>query len=77
MSDYAASMRRARLEGGLSVRELSEKSGVTPMTIYSVERGARNPSLTTLVRLASALRLSLDDYVGYDTPHRPRAVAWR
>lgn len=77
MSDYAASMRRARLGSGLSVKELSEKSGVTVMTIYSVESGSRNPSLTTLVRLASALRLSLDDYVGYDTPRRPRAVAWR
>lgn len=77
MSDYAAAMRRARLDGGLSVRELSEKSGVTVMTIYSVESGARNPSLTTLVRLASALRMSLDDYVGYETTRRPRAVAWR
>lgn len=83
MSDYAAAMRRARLEGGLSVKELSEKSGVTVMTIYSVESGARNPSLTTLVRLASALRLSLDDYIGRSLAAKPEpqshglAVAWR
>ena len=83
MSDYAAAMRRARKSAGMTIRELSEKSGVVEVSIYTYENGTRAPGLHNLVALADSLHLSLDAYIGRAPNAKPQpvshglAVAWR
>lgn len=48
-------IRRLRLERGLSQEQLAERAGTDLTQIGGIERGVRNPSYTTLVRLAAAL----------------------
>jgi transcriptional regulator with XRE-family HTH domain len=61
IEDDAASRRtglavkRRREAAGLSLRELAGRSGVSASMISDIERGAKSPTVATLVRLASAL----------------------
>ncbi|MET0558828.1 MAG: helix-turn-helix transcriptional regulator [Solirubrobacterales bacterium] len=48
-------IRRMRLEVGLSQEKLAERAGTDLSQIGGIERGLRNPSYATLVRLAGAL----------------------
>jgi len=52
--------RDARVAHGLSQRELSDRSGVRQADISRIERGAGNPTESTLQRLASALEKRLE-----------------
>jgi transcriptional regulator with XRE-family HTH domain len=53
-------IRRARTRAGLSQAALAEAAGVADETVSRVERGAYEPSLSTLVRLADALGENVD-----------------
>lgn len=48
-------VRRLRLEAGLSQEQLAERAGTDLTQVGGIERGVRNPSYTTLLRLADAL----------------------
>ena len=48
-----------RLELGLSVREVSEKSGVSEYCMWQIEEGNRDSRLNTLTAIAEALDISL------------------
>lgn len=50
----------ARVAQGLTQRQLSERSGVRQADISRIERGAGNPTESTLQRLASALECRLE-----------------
>lgn len=52
-----------RLALGLSQEELAHRAGLHRTYISDVERGARNVSLVTLYRFASALKISLCELV--------------
>jgi transcriptional regulator with XRE-family HTH domain len=54
-------LRQLRKRNGLSVRELSERSGVAPAPIYDFEASRRVPSLTTIKRLSAALGITFGD----------------
>lgn len=49
-------IRRLRTEAGLSQEQLAERVATDLTQIGGLERGTRNPSYTTLLRLADALR---------------------
>lgn len=51
-------VKHQREEAGLSLRTLAERSGVSSSMISDIERGAKSPTVTTLVRLAQALGVS-------------------
>lgn len=60
--DHAAlgeAIRRLRLEAGMSQEQLAESAGTDLTQVGGVERGVRNPSYTTLLRLATALGTSV------------------
>lgn len=48
---------------GISQEELASRAGLHRTYISDIERGARNPSLKTLSRLADALELSTSDLI--------------
>ena len=45
----------ARLEKGLTQKELAEMTGISQGDISRIERGTANPSIKTIQRLATAL----------------------
>jgi transcriptional regulator with XRE-family HTH domain len=70
-------VKQLRLEAGLTQAELAARAGVTVETVARLERVLRgrssansNPSLETLVRLASALGVEVAELLS--EPSRPR-----
>jgi len=61
IGQVAASLRAIRRSRGLSQHDLAALGGVTASAISQAERAARGLSLATLVRLSSALGVTIDD----------------
>lgn len=55
-SRFGANLRRARTEAGLSQETLGFRARLHRTEISLLERGERDPRLTTICRLAAALR---------------------
>ncbi len=56
-------VKRIRKERGWSQEELAFESGLHRTYISGIERGARNPTILILARLAKTLRVAVDDLV--------------
>jgi transcriptional regulator with XRE-family HTH domain len=67
-------LRHRRVELGLSIDDLAERSLVNASTISRIETGRRLPGFNHLVPLATALGLSLDELV---TPPDPSDIVIR
>lgn len=52
-------LRQLRHEAGLSQEQLAEGAHTDLTQVGGIERGVRNPSYTTLLRLAGALKTSV------------------
>lgn len=52
---FGEAVRRLRLEAGLSQEELAERAGKDFTLIGGIERGQRNPSFETLLRISAGL----------------------
>jgi transcriptional regulator with XRE-family HTH domain len=59
----AANLRRERLAKGLSQEQLAEKTGVHPSEVSRLERAARDPRLSTIVKVARGLGVSAERLV--------------
>jgi transcriptional regulator with XRE-family HTH domain len=62
--DHAAlgeAVRRLRTEARLSQEQLAERASTDLTQVGGIERGVRNPSYTTLLRLAAALETSVGE----------------
>jgi transcriptional regulator with XRE-family HTH domain len=55
---------RERAVRGLSIEELAQRAGVSTGLLSQIERGIGNPSLSSLVGLASALEVPLGSFFG-------------
>ena len=55
-------MRQARIEQGLTQRELGQRSGIPYNTIQSYEKGRNTPPANRLRALAEVLGLEVEDY---------------
>ena len=63
MSDlniFAQRLKESREQKGWTQKQLSEKAELTPTTLSAYEKGLKNPSLTSAVRIARELEVSLD-----------------
>jgi transcriptional regulator with XRE-family HTH domain len=56
-------LRGARRRAGVSQERLAELAGLDRTYVSGVERGVRNPTLLTLVRLCDALGIDLKDLI--------------
>ena len=56
-------IRKERERRGMSKYALAERSGLSEQMIGYVERGMRNPSLETVVRMAAGLEIDLSQIV--------------
>jgi len=52
-------LRKERIRHEISLNRLAEKAGLSRSMVSYVERGMRNPTLDTLLRIAEALNLDL------------------
>jgi len=60
-------MRKARLDAGLNIVQLSDMSGIAQTTISLLERKSlRGGWIDTIEILADALGLSIDEYIGHE-----------
>ncbi|MDQ3659574.1 MAG: helix-turn-helix domain-containing protein [Actinomycetota bacterium] len=71
MSTWAGNLiKLARLEGGLSQRELARRAGTSQATMSAYETGRKSPSLETLSRIVRAagqdLRIRLERLDDHD-----------
>lgn len=60
---FGAALRRHRLAGGLTQEDLAFESGVDRTFIARIEAGRRQPTITTVLRLARALGVPAADVV--------------
>lgn len=51
----------ARMIKGMTIREVSEETGITQATISRLERGLHQPALYTVTKIAYAVDLPLID----------------
>ena len=54
-SQVAKILRREREKRGLSMNRVAELAGLSQQMVSYVERGMRNPTLETLLRIAAAI----------------------
>ena len=67
--------RVAALRGDVSQREFASRAELDPGTVSRVERGAMDPSISTLAKVASALGVTLEDIIrDSDPPVDPRTM---
>lgn len=64
-------VRKRREERGLSIRALARRIGVSPSLVSQIETGKANPSVGTLLAIATELGLSLDELF-LDAPEQGR-----
>lgn len=65
-------LKRVRGELGLSLRRLSQQSGVSPSTIQKVENNSISPTLGTFLRIARGLGKDIQFFL--DQEHQPADV---
>jgi transcriptional regulator with XRE-family HTH domain len=76
---FGQRLRRARTDRGLTLRDISERSGISITYLSDLERGVLvNPTLDTLKKVAEALDVSLNELLGIEqeesTPSYPKAL---
>jgi len=70
-TDIGKYMLRARRKASLTLRQLSEKSGIAASTIMSWEHNNAVPNVFSCSKVAGALGLTIDEYIhGYRRPLR-------
>ncbi|MEO6511805.1 MAG: XRE family transcriptional regulator [Nocardioides sp.] len=65
-------LRQVRTERGVTLGDLSERTGISTSTLSRLENGRRKPSLELLLPLAQAYRVPLDELIGAPEVGDPR-----
>ncbi len=65
-------LKRMRSQRGITLADLSERTGISKSTLSRLETGQRRPSLELLLLLAQTYRVPLDDLVGAPEVGDPR-----
>lgn len=57
---FANILRQARLQAGLTLRELAARAGTSHSTLAAYEQGRKTPSIVTFARILESCDLALD-----------------
>ena len=57
---FGQRLREQRTEQNLTIEQLAEKASLSPNYVGAIERGEKEPSLSTIVNLLNALNLPAD-----------------
>ncbi len=74
--EFGLTLQKIRLERNLSQAELAELSEIDRTFISLLERGIRQPSLTTIFQLASALKIKPSLLIA-ELENRMRRGRWK
>jgi transcriptional regulator with XRE-family HTH domain len=76
LEDAGHRIREARAAQGLSLEQLARLTGISAPALSLIETGKRDPRLTTLKRIADALRLPLAKLIAeVSDPAEPSAAS--
>lgn len=75
LHDLGARIRGLRQDLGLSIEAASERGDMHPSYWSQVERAVKMPSIQSLFRFATALKVSVGDLLTLSSTPRPDAVA--
>lgn len=64
MTDFSRNLSAKRIENELSQKAMSEAIGVAQSTYSLYEKGAREPNISKIVRIAEVLCVSVDELFG-------------
>lgn len=59
-------IRQLRLENALTLENLAGEAGITPSFLGEIERNNKKPSIESLEKIATALRISLFELLHYN-----------
>jgi len=59
ISSIGKQIKERRTTLGITQQDLSELAGISPNTLYKIERGQANPSLRVLIKIAEVLGMEL------------------
>jgi transcriptional regulator with XRE-family HTH domain len=68
-------LRELRIERGLSIRALAEKSGLNVNTLSFIENGKTSPSVSTLQQVAAALELPINAF--FEVKTNPQSIVYQ
>ena len=60
LSEFGRNVSRFRDQAGLSQDKLAEKADLDRTYLSGIERGVRNPGIKTVIKLAKALNVTID-----------------
>ena len=60
LSEFGRNVSRFRDQAGLSQEKLAENAEIDRTYLSGIERGVRNPGIKTVLRLARALHVTVD-----------------
>ena len=60
---FGERLKALRLAAGLTQEKLAEQIGMRPQHLTRLETGGRTPSWETVLRIAKALNVSLDEFL--------------
>lgn len=78
LAEAGRRIREARAAQGLSLEQLARLTGISAPALSLIERGKRDPRLTTLKRISDALRIPLTLLIadgGTEAPPRSSTAA--
>lgn len=64
--EFGMRVKKRRLELGLSQENFAFKTDIHRTYVSGIERGARNPSLTMIQKLAKGLEISMSDLLAIE-----------
>jgi transcriptional regulator with XRE-family HTH domain len=62
---FGENLKKLREAKGLTTRQLADSADIAYSQIWTLESGQGDPTLTTLLAIAKALRVTLDELVGF------------
>jgi len=74
LQDLGRCIQKMRLDAGFSQEKLAELSGLHRTYLSHVERGSRNPTILSLLRIAAALDCGLSEIVSSINPSRAKPI---
>ena len=70
--DLGKRLRQLRLAGSLTLRDLSDRSGVSMSTLSKIENNQLSPTYDTLLKLAGGLSVNLSGFLSDEKALAPR-----
>jgi transcriptional regulator with XRE-family HTH domain len=77
VSAIGAKVAKTRAERGWSLQELARRSGLSPASIHKIEKSGMTPTITSLMKVASALGKSVGYFIEESDGLRPVTVVRR